>query len=76
MSANAKLLLLAVLVASAAVADPDAELPDVEFLEYLGLWEGSDEDWMVFNASVDARPETQSGPAREGEEPVENDDED
>ena len=27
------------------------ELPEVEFLEYLGIWEGSDEDWLIFSES-------------------------
>ena len=26
----------------------DEELPDLEFLEYLGSWEESDEDWLLF----------------------------
>ena len=32
----------------AAAAD-DNELPDLEFLEYLGSWEGSDEEWLLFS---------------------------
>ena len=33
-------------VAGIAIAD-DAEAPDLEFLEYLGSWEESDEDWVA-----------------------------
>ena len=76
MSANANWLLLVVLAGAVALADPDEELPEAEFIEYLGFWDGSDEDWMIFNDPVDARPETRGGPAPEGEEPAENDDED
>ncbi len=32
-----------------ALADDDEELPDIEFLEYLGSWQESDEDWLLFN---------------------------
>ena len=26
----------------------DEEVPDGEFLEYLGMWEESDEEWLLF----------------------------
>ncbi len=32
----------------AAFAD-DPEVPDLAFLEYLGSWEESDEDWILFS---------------------------
>ena len=76
MSANGRLLVVTALLSSAALADTGDELPDAEFLEYLGSWEESDEEWMIFNTPDDARPETRSGPASEGEEPTEKDDED
>lgn len=31
-----------------ALAD-DSEVPDLAFLEYLGSWEESDEDWVLFS---------------------------
>ena len=34
--------------ACSLVLAADDELPKVEFLEYLGLWEESDEDWLIF----------------------------
>ena len=34
----------------AGAAADDKELPDLEFLEYLGSWESSDEEWLLFNA--------------------------
>ena len=57
----------------------DEELPEIEFIEYLGLWEDSDEDWVLFsesfNADKRAKNEQRSDPAPEGEESTENDDE-
>jgi hypothetical protein len=32
---------------SGGVTAGDDELPDVEFLEYLGSWDESDEDWLL-----------------------------
>ena len=26
----------------------DEEMPDSEFLEYLGMWEASDEEWLLY----------------------------
>ncbi len=31
--------------------EEEAELPDMEFLEYLGSWEESDEDWLILSES-------------------------
>lgn len=57
----------------------DEELPEMEFIEYLGLWEDSDEDWVLFSDSFDAdkraKNEQRSDPAPEGEESTEKDDE-
>lgn len=54
------------------------EVPDLEFLEYLGSWEESDEDWLIFNR-LDAEEakdnEERSDPAPAGEESTEKDDE-
>jgi hypothetical protein len=33
----------------AAVTAAETELPDLAFLEYLGSWEESDEDWVLFS---------------------------
>lgn len=30
----------------------DVEAPDLEFLEYLGSWESSDEDWVLLAADA------------------------
>ena len=59
----------------AVLADDD--VPEIEFLEYLGMWEESDEDWMMFEESDDTRKATQerSEPAPEGEDSMEKSDE-
>ena len=72
------LLLWVVLGFSSALLAADAELPEMEFLEYLGLWEESDEDWVLLSgdagtqvAAEDARTDTEP----KGEESAENEDE-
>jgi hypothetical protein len=66
------------LLACGLAAAAEEELPDIEFLEYLGSWEGSDEDWTMFTVPTEARAETdkRSDPAPDGEESTETDDED
>jgi hypothetical protein len=59
------------------VAD-DEVLPDMEFLEYLGLWEESDEDWVVLAAEAIekvASEDERTDPASQEQESVETDDE-
>ncbi len=57
----------------------DDEQPDMEFLEYLGSWEESDEDWLLFdgqeNEPVAADGNKRSGPELEGKESTESEDE-
>ena len=60
----------------------EAQAPDLEFLEYLGSWEESDEDWVLFAAEIVAREELEnkdkddgSMPAPDGEKLAELDDE-
>jgi len=78
MSARRALLGSVLMVCSLLVA-ADEELPEIEFIAYLGLWEGSDEDWVLFsdsfNADKRAKNEERSDPAPEGEESTEKDDE-
>lgn len=62
------------IVASLAVAAAE-ELPEIEFLEYLGLWEESDEEWLLLEDDVVADNEERSGPVPEGEESMETEDE-
>ena len=52
MSVNRLVFRVAALCGLASLAWPaaaaDEEPPDLEFLEYLGSWEESDEDWLIF----------------------------
>ncbi|MDA1062940.1 MAG: hypothetical protein O2907_01170 [Proteobacteria bacterium] len=67
----------ALLLACSQALVAEDEIPDMEFLEYLGSWEGSDEDWTMFAGLVRATNETdkRSDPAPEGEESTETYDE-
>jgi len=56
----------------------DEELPEIEFLEYLGLWEETDEDWLMFSDTNDAddnKDQQRSDPVPEGGESMEKPDE-
>ena len=66
---------LGLLLGCSLVLAADEELPDIEFLEYLGSWEESDEEWMLFDESVTAEVEERNDPAPEGEESTEKTDE-
>jgi hypothetical protein len=64
------------LVYGMAVAAEEA--PEMDFLEYLGSWEESDEDWLLFDENDGDKAktdDTRSDPAPTGEESTENDDE-
>lgn len=56
-------------VASAA----EEEAPDADFLEYLGQWEETDEDWLIIEKMMTAEKEEQNDPPPEGEESLEKD---
>ena len=66
------------LLVGGIVAAADEDLPDAEFLEYLGSWEQSDEEWLMFEEPAEAG-ETENGeriePVSDGEESTETDDE-
>ena len=68
-------LLWGLFACSGIVAADDDVMPDMEFLEYLGLWEESDEDWLIFNVPMSAETDERSDPVPEGEEPTEKDNE-
>lgn len=66
------------LLACAGLVAADDVLPDIEFLEYLGSWEESDEDWVLLTeVEVEqvASGEKRTDPASKDEESVETDDE-
>ena len=46
MLARAGMVLCGLALAGAGWTE-DAEAPDMAFLEYLGMWEESDEDWVL-----------------------------
>ena len=49
MSARQRTALLAALLGTCSIVlAADDELPSEDFLEYLGLWEGSDAEWLMF----------------------------
>ena len=69
---------VALSAATPAIAENEAEnkeVPDMEFLEYLGMWEESDEDWLLLDQQEVAENDERSGPVPEGEESTETDDE-
>ena len=53
----------------------ESQEPDMEFLEYLGLWEESDEEWLMVDYQMSLESEQRSDPVPEGEESTEDDDE-
>ncbi len=71
-------LLWGLFACSGIVAADDDVMPDIEFLEYLGSWEESDEDWILLAAEVVeqvASEDQRTDPASKEEESVETDDE-
>jgi hypothetical protein len=63
---------------STMVLAADDELPEMELLEYLGFWEESDEEWVMFDLGDDAvaaEADTRTDPASQDKESTETDDE-
>lgn len=63
------------LLCGGVYAAEEEDAPDIEFLEYLGMWDESDEDWLLLEGTVVADTEERSDPAPQGEESMEKDDE-
>jgi len=65
----------------AAMAQEE-EQPDLEFLEYLGSWEASDEDWIMLtedeaeDTGNESKEEGDNDPSPDGEKLAELDNED
>jgi hypothetical protein len=53
----------------------EEELPDMDFLEYLGMWEESDEEWLLLEDDAVADNKERSEPVPEGKESTETEDE-
>jgi len=75
MSASKPVLLGALLLFGGLVQGADDEMPDEDFLEYLGSWEESDEDWLMFEEPITAENEERTDPVPDGKESTENEDE-
>lgn len=50
-------------------------IPEMEFLEYLGMWDETDEDWQLLDDDTVAENDKRSDPVLEGEESTEKKDE-
>ncbi len=75
MSVSRTAVIGSLLLGCSLVLAADEEIPDPDFLEYLGSWEESDEDWLLFDEPVTADVEERSDPVPEGEESTEKTDE-
>ena len=70
------LFLLACGLCLGAAAMAEEELPpDAEFLEYLGMWEETDEDWLLLDEFRLVENMERSDPVPEGEESTETENE-
>jgi hypothetical protein len=69
-------LLVLALGAAGTVLAAEAGEPEMEFVEYLGLWEESDEEWLMVEHQMALESEEERiDPVPEGEESREDDDE-
>ena len=68
----------ALLASAAPLADTEvSEDPDMAFLEYLGMWDESDEEWQLLDDDTSGSDdlEKRADPAPQGKESTEKDDE-
>ena len=63
------------LINGGTVVAADDEEPDMDFLEYLGMWEETDEEWLIHDEVTLADNEERSDPASKVEESLEKEDE-
>jgi len=75
MSVRKAVLLGSLLMGCGPGLAADDEIPEAAFLEYLGLWDESDEDWLIFDVPITADTEERSEPVPQGEESTETNDE-
>lgn len=68
--------LLGTLLGSCSLAlAADGEIPEMDFVEYLGMWDESDEDWLIFDEPTAADTDERTDPLSEGEDSTEKVDE-
>ena len=65
----------ALCIGTTAFAEEETEELDAEFLEYLGMWEQTDEEWLLHERTLTADVEERSDPVPDGEESTEQKDE-
>lgn len=76
MSADKAAVIACLLLGAGLALAADEEVPDPDFLEYLGTWEETDEDWLLFEEPVTAEvDEERSEPVPESEDSTEKTDE-
>jgi hypothetical protein len=68
-------LLVVALGAAGVALAAETEEPEMEFVEYLGLWEESDEEWLMVEHQMNLESGERIDPVPEGEESREDDDE-
>lgn len=71
-------LLMLLLAVNGVLLAADSDVPETGFLEYLGLWEESDEDWILLSEEIStqvAADATRTDLEPEGDESAEKDDE-
>ena len=66
------------MLASACALAADEDEPDMAFLEYLGMWEESDEEWLAFEndrdeVAADSDRRIESAPDSEESQEYEDD---
>ena len=67
-------LLICGLCLATGVAAEEEPAPEAEFIEYLGMWDLTDEDWQLLEEEM-AAAEERGEPAPEGEASTETEDE-
>ena len=50
----------------------DEEAPDLDFLEYLGSWEESDETWLILSVDMEEQEASDNKDKDDGNEPAPN----
>jgi len=75
MSASRSLAAMA-LVAGGLVWADEVDVPEMDFIEYLGMWEESDEEWLIIDSQQLAKESDERiDPVPQGEESTESSDE-